>query len=77
MALRLDHTWENPELNRPSKLPFQIVEGFKCSMNSVHDVNSPEHYAENYLVRNLDCLSGLVLTTQHEGKILIDKQHKV
>jgi hypothetical protein len=35
-------------------------------MNLAHDAYSLEHYAGNYSVKNLDCLSGLVFMTHRQ-----------
>jgi hypothetical protein len=43
MTLGTDHTWENPMLNKLSDVLIQVVKGFECSMNSVHDAHSLEH----------------------------------
>jgi hypothetical protein len=34
---------ENPWINKLSKVPIWVAEGFECSTNSVHDANSLKH----------------------------------
>jgi hypothetical protein len=54
---------ENPWLDKLSNVPIRVIEGLECSTNSAHDADSLEHYAENYSVKNPDCLSRLVFMT--------------
>jgi hypothetical protein len=68
MGLRTNHTGGNPLLNKPSEVLIRVVKRFECSMNSVHDAHSLEHYAGNYMMKNPDCPSRLVIMTHmHDG----------